>query len=1046
MEKTRDVLLIIITAAIIFFVGSKTNLSEFFNVNDLDAQPKESLSKELDVEPPSIDETNETNEITTTIEVTVTPDKDSIFSSGAEMEFIVTIKNLSDEPITIEKLTDSVFGELEGDDNCKVGSTLKARKDCTFTFVGSIKGKAGDTHTNTVVVAVKGTQEAGEEPVEGSTSTDIDISASIVDVQPGSDITLFREIKNPLKQKNEDGGASENMQLIIWDQSPENLLFVWGPVSSNKNSDQANLVLKSGDATSNIDDYNFTIPGQEDNQNGNDAVDRFHNLTIGLDNKELKPGDYASTIFLVKGSDKDAGKITVNVQVGFAWWWIVLTVALGVVATRIIIWWGDEGKYNLHWRILRVRWIDLVSERFEWAEKTNVPPEAQERDILQIRKDIKEKVSAIGGWLNNVLGGLVEISKIKDVLTLTQSLDEYLQTYLKVGQWKSETNQLNIEVKKFFSSAVKSSQKQLKKVKKDASTEPKEPINSTVLYGKILTDVKKHLLTAQTIVQASDFSDVDKKAVKAENMGVLGAIITRYLELARTFKVEVVPKLDKVGELTEPKTVAEIITSVDQHLNALHVKVIKPGTSIDLKAWAEGIDDKDTKLETLKDSVSKILNQFVKLEKRLDTIDKLLKEAKFPSKLKSKIETITGILETMGNEIPNIGSEHISETFLRDKMFAPILMDLVKADKDFNKSEVNLAEEWKKHNLRFGVSRRIVKAGRGLFTMRKKLNPKNEHIVEGYTHLLDNTKGSIEAEVQYQRSKYNYSQTWWANLLKEAWATYKKPLDTAKEKLLSRNVEKPLEMEDDSTPTEGTNVGSSILAMLPVLTMVAGFWFFYTRVETPFWKTVLLIVSIFFSIGLVGIFSVLLNDVANVLKPLFKSDTEKQLSPIGQMILNFLISLVVVAVAVGFWVAYTQAELTFWKNFWLVLLILYLLGLIFVLWNTKLKIWVSEFLENFIPAFLWIFTSAGTQLLTILVASILVIYGYNQFDNLSTWGSPGDFVIALAVGILSDRLALPTKSLSEMLNEKIKEFNKVSPEEDEDTSNNDNPKETENKE
>ncbi len=80
-----------------------------------------------------------------TIEVTKTANPTAVFEPGEDVTFTFVVKNTSsEEPVTITSLSDSVYGTLAGDDDCKFGTVLAAGASCSFTIT---KFVAAD-HTN----------------------------------------------------------------------------------------------------------------------------------------------------------------------------------------------------------------------------------------------------------------------------------------------------------------------------------------------------------------------------------------------------------------------------------------------------------------------------------------------------------------------------------------------------------------------------------------------------------------------------------------------------------------------------------------------------------------------------------------------------------------------------------------------------------------------------------------------------------------------------------------------------------------------------------
>jgi hypothetical protein len=82
--------------------------------------------------------------------VTKTANPTAVPETGGNVTFTFVVKNTSsEEPVTITSLTDSVYGTLAGDDDCKVGTVLAAGASCTFSITKFIGGVyPGPDHVN----------------------------------------------------------------------------------------------------------------------------------------------------------------------------------------------------------------------------------------------------------------------------------------------------------------------------------------------------------------------------------------------------------------------------------------------------------------------------------------------------------------------------------------------------------------------------------------------------------------------------------------------------------------------------------------------------------------------------------------------------------------------------------------------------------------------------------------------------------------------------------------------------------------------------------
>ncbi len=115
------------------------------------------------------------------IEVTKTAAPTSIPETGGDVTFTFTVKNTGAIPATITSLSDSVFGALTGDDDCKVGTPLAAGASCSFEVVKTLpSGKAGTKHTNVFTAQAEDEDKNPAEDDDPAEVTYLDVKPSLV--------------------------------------------------------------------------------------------------------------------------------------------------------------------------------------------------------------------------------------------------------------------------------------------------------------------------------------------------------------------------------------------------------------------------------------------------------------------------------------------------------------------------------------------------------------------------------------------------------------------------------------------------------------------------------------------------------------------------------------------------------------------------------------------------------------------------------------------------------------------------------------------------
>ena len=130
------------------------------------------------------DATVEFTDVAPTIEVTKTPSVTEVPETGANVTFTFVVKNTSTkESVTITSLTDSIYGTLNGDDDCKVGTVLAAGSSCEFSITKWIEGDAsGNDHYNVFTGKAKDNDNT-------EATDDDDATVEFTDVAPTIEVT-----------------------------------------------------------------------------------------------------------------------------------------------------------------------------------------------------------------------------------------------------------------------------------------------------------------------------------------------------------------------------------------------------------------------------------------------------------------------------------------------------------------------------------------------------------------------------------------------------------------------------------------------------------------------------------------------------------------------------------------------------------------------------------------------------------------------------------------------------------------------------------------
>jgi hypothetical protein len=149
------------------------------------------------------------------IEVSKTAIPNRLYEPGGTVNYQVTIANTSpsvSDPVTIDTIIDQIDGQppqdISGQTDCTLPFTLAPGQVETCAFVGNVKGRAGDTVTDTVTV--RGTDDEGE-PVEDSADATVEIILLGTPAPPGE----LRVLKFALPGELDEPGGMVNYAVLV---------------------------------------------------------------------------------------------------------------------------------------------------------------------------------------------------------------------------------------------------------------------------------------------------------------------------------------------------------------------------------------------------------------------------------------------------------------------------------------------------------------------------------------------------------------------------------------------------------------------------------------------------------------------------------------------------------------------------------------------------------------------------------------------------------------------------------------------------------------
>ena len=153
----------------------------------------------------SDDATVTVTDVLPTIVVTKSANPTSILEPGGTITFSVTVHNTSPEAVTLDSLTDDVYGNLDGMGTCASGGTIAAGATYGCAFDGSVSGNAGSTHKDTVTASASDNEQNHVQASDSATVTIGDILPTIEVVktanptavaEPGADVTFSVTVHN----------------------------------------------------------------------------------------------------------------------------------------------------------------------------------------------------------------------------------------------------------------------------------------------------------------------------------------------------------------------------------------------------------------------------------------------------------------------------------------------------------------------------------------------------------------------------------------------------------------------------------------------------------------------------------------------------------------------------------------------------------------------------------------------------------------------------------------------------------------------------------
>lgn len=238
--------------------------------------------------------TNEDVDFKPTIEVTKTANPISVPETGGNVNFTFTVKNLSTfEPVTITSLSDNVFGALDGDADCQVGTLLAVGATCDFAIIRFISGDYPDNHVNVFTAHAEDNEKNDASDTDDETVTFDDVLPDISvtkDADPttvpetGGNITFTYVVYNNSNESAEITVLSDNQFGTLTGDADCQVGTVLA--SNSSCSFSQTFAVPAGDASgTHVNIFTTTVTDDDDNNDtaSDDATVTYIGANITLD-------------------------------------------------------------------------------------------------------------------------------------------------------------------------------------------------------------------------------------------------------------------------------------------------------------------------------------------------------------------------------------------------------------------------------------------------------------------------------------------------------------------------------------------------------------------------------------------------------------------------------------------------------------------------------------------------------------------------------------------------------------------------------------------
>lgn len=402
-------------------------------------------------------------------------------------------------------------------------------------------------------------------------------------------------------------------------------------------------------------------------------------------------------------------------------------VALGVLATEFLVWWGRQATY-FHWRSRRATWVDLVSEEDSWAQ---LPPEVDTTLARQqVAALLRSQLDGLDQWLAD--SPAVTADKwathhnqlTAKIQALAQSSADYLKTPWAVAPLEALAVRLAGDTLAQASAALQAAQAHIKTL--DTAFDG--------LIAETMTGSKTKYRALLDKWQASPPTDADLKATWELLAGLPAVIATLRQPLPASMTVATLLEVAKAAGLLQT------------YLSGYVDKICTPAGQHILKAAG-----KDSDAVAVLADFANLANPGSALRQAQAQVTQAQKPLANPTLLHALTQHVAQLRSQL-MELPEL-----SQAAGRAWLLKLPLAELHQADTLLSQPQADLAQVWATVGFSYHKSRRWVHIGRRLERLKASQDTDVQaHRAQAYRCLINGD--AVAAEVSLERAEMAYLQ------------------------------------------------------------------------------------------------------------------------------------------------------------------------------------------------------------------------------------------------------------------------------------------------